>query len=85
MMLEARLGATENWMLTKYFIDVNFRRPLTVTHPEINKQIDKSDRETWTFPIYEILYEVRITHWKKWYESGFCPNLKHFIWIKSEK
>jgi len=46
MMLEARLGATENWMLTKYFIDVNFRRPLTVTHPEINKQIDKSDRET---------------------------------------
>jgi len=62
MVSEARLGATENWMLTVYVIDVNFRRPSTVTHPEINKQIDKSDRETCIFPIHEILYEARITH-----------------------
>jgi len=45
-MLEARLGTTENWMLMRYVTDVNFRRQSTVTHPDINKQIDKSDLET---------------------------------------
>jgi len=46
MTLETRLGTTENCVLTRYVTDVNFRRPSTVTHPEINKQIDQSDRET---------------------------------------
>jgi len=46
MTLEAHLGTTENCVLTRYVTDANFRRPSTVTHPEINKQIDQSDRET---------------------------------------